>query len=186
MHQRAQIRQYVVALLKARVSVGGNVFSNRTDAAQLEELPCVIVSFGGESAEIRCGDLGAIASYDRTLDMKIDVVTSDSEDALDQFAYEIERALFEDWTLERMSASFDPERPDGLTSGLSLTSTTPYTIDTEGEIPIYGLQLSWEVPYITDSTTLEKYEAFAGYKVEFTRTDGVTTDPVLIAGEGTI
>lgn len=186
MHQRTLIRKYVTEMLKSAVDVGGRVFDSRTDAAFVRELPAVMVYYKGESADVRGGDRYNPTSYDRVLDLEIDVVTLAGVDELDRFAFQIERAFFEDWILGKRLPDYNPEKPDGLTSGASLKSTTPYTEATEGQDTIYGLQISFEVPYVTDATTLKKFDLFTEYYFEIQRADGVTTDPVLVAGEGEI
>lgn len=185
MHQRAKIRNYVIALLKKKVSVGGRVFSNRPDPMRLEEFPAVLVGYTGESAEVRDGDRFGPETYGRNLDMLIGVSSTESEDALDQLVYEVERALFEDWTLEKELTGYDPNGESlALCGGLSLKSTVPYTIDSDGELPVYGAWLTWEVPYITSAATLEKFGAFESYSAELVKTDDDLPDQILIAAEG--
>jgi hypothetical protein len=184
MHQRTQIRYYIVDMLKSAVDVGGRVFANRPDPCFLSEAPCVFVYFGNESIDIESGDRYCAHEYERTLSVKIDILSLESEDHLDYLGEQVENALGHDWFLGRNLDGFSETNRIGLSRGMTLASVEPYEVNTSSENTAYGQTITVNVPYIYDNYSHEKPSTWKEYYFEIRRTDGVTTDPVLSAGEG--
>lgn len=184
MHHRTLLREYVVAMLKASVDVGEKVFPNRPDRVFIAEAPCLMVYFGAESVEIESGDRYCAHEYERTMQLKIDILSIEDEDHLDSLGEQIEQAFANDWFFGKGLEGFDESNPTGLSRGSTLASIKPYDVDSDSELKIYGQTIIYNVPYITDVYSDEKTTPFGEYDFEIRRTDGVETDPVLSAGEG--
>lgn len=184
MHQRTQIRNYVVEMLKATVDVGNKVFPNRPSPLFLNQAPCVLVYFGNEAVEIESGDRYCAHEYERTMSLKIDILSLEDEDHLDYLGGQIEEAFGVDWFLGKRLAEYSTSNRIGLSRGVTLASVTPYSVDTSSENTIYGQTLTMNVPYIFDNYSNEKLVPWEEYYFEIRRTDGVETDPVLSSGEG--
>ena len=184
MHQRTRIKYYVVNMLKNTVDVGCRVFANRPSPVFLNEAPCVFVYFGNESIDIESGDRYCAHEYERTITMKIDILSVESEDHLDYLGDQVEKALSQDWFLGRDLDGYSDSNRIGLSRGMTLASVEPYEVDTDSENTIYGQTITVNVPYIYDNYSHEKPSTWEEYYFEIRRTDGVETDPVLSSGEG--
>lgn len=184
MHPRTEIRNYVVEMLKASVDVGNKVYPNRPSRIFLEEAPCVLVYFGNEAIEVESGDRYCAHEYNRTLQLKIDILSLEDEDHLDYLGAQIENAFREDWFLGKSLTDYSESNLIGLSRGTTLASIIPYNVNTDSEIPIYGQTININCPYITSEYTGVKPDTWESYDFEIRRTDGIETDPVLSAGEG--
>jgi len=198
-HQRTVIRRYLVNLLKANIDVAGRVFPNRPSPLFLQELPCVLIHFGQEPAEVIAGDMYSPKQYQRNLRTNIDVITEElidpdsllnesqkTEDKMDFLAWQIEQTIFDDWTLGRNLPDYDPEVPNGLTLGMRLVNTEPYIIDDKTERRILANRIQFETPYETDAYKLKRFKDFDEYDMKINRVGWTadTVDPTLIAAEG--
>lgn len=184
MHPRTSIRYYVVNMLKNAVDVGDKVFPNRPSRIFIEEAPCVLVYFGAEPIEVESGDRYCAHEYNRTLQLKIDILSLEDEDHLDYLGAQIESAFREDPFLGKSLTDYSESNLIGLSRGTTLANITPYNVNTDSEIPVYGQTITINCPYITSEYTGVKTDTWEEYSFEIRRSDGIETDPVLSAGEG--
>jgi len=202
-YNRKLIRHYAQALLKDAVDVDGRVFVNRPSEIFLEETPCVLIYPSSEQNVVISGDEYNPKVYQRNLMLNTDVVVTEqirpgsdwqdntaADDLLDDLCEQIEKAFFDDWYFFRLLKGYDPSQsdPKALLLGMSLDSTTAYTIDTEGERRIVGQRLTWNMPYENDAFKDKKYSSFTEFYTDFMRVgyDASTVDPVLRESKGTL
>jgi len=179
MSQRAKIRAYIETMLKAGVDVGGRVFFARVEPLMMEEIPAVVFSFGGEEVTTDSGDNYQPTEYIRTLKMEVFIQTQTSWDHLDYLAAQVEKTISDDHMLAKLLPGYDPENFDCLCGGISLQSVNPYMLGKEGETPMYGQALTYNVPYKLDIFASKKYDNFDNFQFDIQNAAGVT----VIAGE---
>lgn len=180
MHQRTAIRRYAVDLLKGSVDVGGRVYANRPSPVFFDNLPCVLVYFQAEPAEVVVGNQYSVKEYQRNLRLVVDILVEEqvdqsvehefnqaAEDLADKLAFEVERAMYRDWTFARQLPGYASEGPDcGLLLGLRLVDTTPYNIDSDGDRRIVAQRIEFEAPYMSAGYVDLKYADFLQYQAE--------------------
>lgn len=202
MASRAEIRHYLINLLKDTIDVGGRVFSNRaTSPLFLEELPALCVTLMDETTEVLAGSTFLVKEYRRDLTAVITVAVEDvedpavpinenqkGEDYLDYLAAKVERELFYDYRLARRLPGFDPNtNMQGLTHGVRLTGVATYDVDTEGDRRVIAQDLRFTYPYQSPGYKDLILPDFNGYYAAIIRVGSTeeTTDRVLLAAEGT-
>lgn len=198
---RAEIRHYVVDLLKLRIEdVEERVYASRPSPLFLEELPCICVFFETEITDIMVGDQYHVKEYQRNAQLVVCVVTEAyrtpgdasedgqlGDDFLDYLGLQVEQAFFNDWHFARLLPDFDPNTNfHGLTLGQKLVSVTPYEVDTESDRRMLAQDLHWMLPYRTRGYPNREYATFEEYKAEIVRVGSTSTtvDRVLISAEG--
>ena len=205
MHNRTPIRKYVRTLLRSKIpSINNRVWSGRPSPRYLDLLPCILISYGPEQVEVISGDEKSPKEYERRFRLQIDVLTRDcidpdvddwdpemndtAEDEADEIAGEVEKTLSDDWTLGRMLKTWNPEEGAGLSQGLRIISTDPYTIGSEMDPRALVQRITIEIPYTTPAYINKKYSTFKEYAAEFLKTpySPTTIDPVLTSAEGKI
>jgi len=205
MHNRTAVRKYIQKLLKDTVTqVSGRVWSGRPSPRFLEMLPCVLISYGPEQVEVLSGSERIPKEYSRRLRMQIDVLTRDTqdpdvsdfdpeendtaEDEADLIAGEIEKNLSDDWTLGRNLTDWNPELGDGLSLGLRIMSTDPYSIGNEIDVRACVQRITIEVPYITPAFIDKKYATFKEYQADWYKVgyNESTKDPILTSAKGNL
>lgn len=179
MSQRAKIRAYLETMLKAGVDVGNRVFFARVEPLMMEEIPAVVFSFGGEEVSIDNGDNYQPTEYIRTLKMEVFVQTQNGFDHLDYLGAQVEKTISDDHMLAKSLPGYTPENFNSLCSGISLQSVNPYMVNKEGETPMYGQALTFNVPYRDDLFASKKYDNFDSFEFDIQDAAGVT----VIAGE---
>ena len=109
-HLRRQVRDYVVALLKAAATTAGNnVFSGRMLPLQNTELPAIKVDTLNESDDTI--SMGAVRRIGRSLDLQVQVLAkkfATYNDDIDELARQIEVALANDNTLGGLVKYINP------------------------------------------------------------------------------
>jgi len=200
-HPRTAIRLYAVDLVKANVDVGNRVFANRPSPIFLHELPAALVYFSDEQNDVIGGDTYRPRVYQRNLRLNVDLLVEEqlrpdidpqqnqvAEDLVDELADQCERAFGDDWIFAQLLPGYDANTnwTNGLLLGSRLVATTPYNIDSEGDIRIIAQRLQWELPYDTGKQEDKKYRNFLSYKADIIRIDSDedTVDRVLISAEG--
>ena len=202
MHNRGGIRKYLLDLLKAGVDVGGRVYSGRPAPRFLQNLPCILISYGPEEIKVISGSDVSPKQYERRFRLNVDIIAQSTvdeeggdpeandtaEDELDELAGAAEIALSDDWTLGKRLPNWNPEEGNGLSLGLRIMSTDPYNIGTDEEPRIIAHRLTIEVPYETDAYLDKKFRNFGEYYMAINRVgyDGTTIDPTLISAEGNL
>ena len=198
---RADVRAYVVALLKTSIAeVEERVYASRPSPLFIEELPCICVFFDGEVTEIITGDQYHVKEYQRNAQLVVCIVAEGyrtpgdeseggqlGDDFLDYLGFSVEQAFFDDRHFARMLPDFDPNTNfHGLTLGQRLVSVTPYEVDTDSDVRLLAQDMHWLLPYRTRGYVDKTYEDFEEYKTEIVRVGSTPTTPdrVLISAEG--
>lgn len=132
MHQRAVIRNYVVALLKGNTDAGQNVFGKITGTST--EIPRI-------SVQARRDTVLALHSeepvkYQRTLSLAINIETAGDEDIANNLADQVEILILGDYRL-------------GKTAARATLVDTILVPDTEGEQLYYDASIIIDVDYIS-------------------------------------
>ena len=168
---RKQIRAAIKAALMNKTSAADRVFSNRTDplldkATDIEggtaEFPLLLVIVTDEDSELLDE---SPRRYRRTAKVKVEGTTNvgdNSDDALDDFADEIEAAMLADDSL------------GGLANDIRMTGTRMVLADS-GRKVIGGVTLSFDVEFITDAPSCPVDE-FATLDTQYSL-DGKQADP---------
>jgi len=143
-HVRKQIRDAVVTLLKANVSlVSRRVFSSRVYALTTPDLPAVTVYTGSESSSLMT--IGA-RTMSRELSLQVDLYVrfvDTFDDKVDAIAVQVEEAIANDFSI------------GGLAKSAVLTSTE-IEYSGEAEQPIGIARLTFSIQYITTINDVEQ------------------------------
>ncbi len=136
MHKRKEIRKFVSELLATAVDVGTRIYPHRPDPVFQVELPAVLIDFG---IEVTDHEETAPRIYNRKMPLIIDVqsvFTLESvEETFDKYLTQIENALVRDREM------------GGLVFEVSLLSISQLQINPEGDIPVGGQRLIFEIEY---------------------------------------
>lgn len=137
-HPRAQIRDAVIAKLKAaNTAAGQKVFGNRARPVFPAELPCILVYTKNEPTDI---SIEAPREYKRSLALAVEIVAKVStdeeslDDVLDDLCRQVEIAMFEDETFGGVASD-------------TILGETEMDLLTEGEKPIGGAKITFTLPY---------------------------------------
>lgn len=194
--KRSLIRNYVKAMLKDGVDVGGRVFVGRANSPLfLEELPAVNIHYGDETCEVSVGAKYQVREYTRVLPVVITVVvanqpgpdgphdSSSAEDFLDHLGSEVEQCFNDDRMLARRLPGFDEnDNTHGLLGGSRLTGTLVLDVDPEATSTVLGQSLRYELVYATAADGRRRLLDFESYGSAITKigTTAETVDPVLL------
>jgi len=143
-HQRQQIREAVVALLKAAAIVApSDVHESRTPPVRRGRLPALNVLSMDESVA-EASRSSAPRELERELDLAVEIyvettTTSDADDLLDTLAERVEQAMATDETF-------------GGKASDSILTSTEIGIDDNGAKPLGCARLTYSVTYFTYST----------------------------------
>lgn len=136
-HQRTTIRSAVKAILDAAsIVAAGKVYDQRSLAVLDSDLPVIVVETLPETSAYRDLTTGVL---DRSLDVTVEMIASNTDDALvadtvDTFAAQIESALAADPTW------------GGNVYEQHLTSTD-LEKDSHGQVPVGRLKLKYQAKY---------------------------------------
>jgi hypothetical protein len=135
-HQRKVIRAAIVEKLKNKTVAGVRVFGSRAAPIYKHELPCILVYTRTEPVKV---SNDSPREYERGLVVQLELVASSEnemllDDVLDDFAEQVEAAIFED------------ETHGGLVSD-TILGDTEIELLSEGEKPIGALKVSLTMPY---------------------------------------
>lgn len=174
------IRNYIKAMLKQHVDIGGRVFFGRPNSPLFrEEMPCINVHFGEEPAEVLTGSAVNVREYKKTCDLVLTVVAEnnttddypeaiDAENTVDIICYQIEEIFKADNKLAKQLPDYDPNTNFlGLSYGCRLISSTVYDVDTEAEKAIVGKVLRYEVPYLDHGWPDKRFPEFINAIFQF-------------------
>ena len=143
-HERQDIRDAVIALLKGTApdyatAAEARVFPSRMAPLRTVELPAISVYTDNETVDPASGN-SAPRELKRTVELVIEAwvrATSDVEDALDDFALEIETAL-------------DADTEFNDTAYSSSLDSTEIGLKLDGDKPMGCVRLKYSVTYHTD------------------------------------
>lgn len=196
-HPRTAIRKYIQNLLIAKDIVGNKVFVNRTDSAMRSELPCINIFNVEEDNDIYEGDKHVVHQYERSYRLQIDCCSEQPnniegqekiEDILDSISREVERAINDDYFLNKMLDSYTGETTDdGLAVGLHLIRTEFNSANDEEGI-VAAQSMIWEILYLDNSFIDYKSDIFETYLMQIKKVgwNESTVDPNLIEAEGVL
>lgn len=201
-HRRTAIRRYLIQLITDTVDLKGKVFPNRPSPIFLKEVPCCLIYFESEPAQVIVGDTYNPKQLQRDLRVNIDFlmdeiinpelagdnINQDTEDQLDFYSWQAEQAIFDDWRLIKLLPSDHILKKVGLSLGGRLVNCDPYNIDTGSDRRIVAQRNQFEIPYDSDTYKDLKYDDFKAYQADIKRVgfDENTVDPTLLGAEGTI
>jgi hypothetical protein len=136
-HVRKQIRDFVVAALKAHTAAGNNVYPNRTRLIGSEKLPAIGVSTLDEVAT-RYRDDPELKTYQRTVQVALDLFLQGdaTDDQLDELAEAVEAKMEADDTF------------GGRAMDMTLSATRD-VYSGEGERVAGRKRLTYDVTYVT-------------------------------------
>lgn len=141
-HVAQQIREKLVDLLHGLATTGDNVFASRPEGLPLSnlELPCLIVSSGGEEVEVLTIGFPQVLLVRH--DLHIDIYArerDDLDDVLDTIQMEVQQALHASTTSFSLS---------GLASGgLAYLGRDAPEYVASGDQPTGHLRLRWQASY---------------------------------------
>lgn len=141
MHVISQISESIKSLLIGmRLVKSSNIFLDRIHVLEQDELPCVLIMPGNDSAQ--AATYGSGLSYDRRVDIGIHVCIATSPEAINMEAMEIqleiEQILGSNTTLNRLVRS------------LSYSGRTK-TLNTDGDTPFIEIVLQYSANYMTEA-----------------------------------
>jgi hypothetical protein len=102
-HKRAQIKARIQTVLTGLATTGSNVFLSRTYPIATSDLPGLLIYANSES--IQRLEIGIQNRQQRTLDLSIEAIAkgNTAESTLDQVTVEVEEAMANDQTLNRLA-----------------------------------------------------------------------------------
>lgn len=114
MHKRSVIRQYVVDLLDGVAVPAGRVFSAKKDSVSSGNVPYIVVQARRDRVIENFGE--EPPTYQRQLDLRVNIVTDGDEEAANTLADTVENLLLKDFTLggharkcELVETELDPD-----------------------------------------------------------------------------
>ena len=159
-HQRKIIREAVAAQLVGKTGAAARVFETRLVPYRRLELPALAVYTKSESVDPASADTSP-RELRRNLQLVVEGAVKlgeDVDDALDQLALEVERAM-------------DADRYFGGAAGESVLTSTDTGISEEGDRPIGILILTYAVTYRTDSPAAADLEPLPDFTTADVKTD---------------
>ena len=195
MSNKAQIRRYMVEMLKQGVDVGGRVFVSRGPSPVfLEELPVVLVSLSGENVETVTGGINNPTEVISIINTDIAVVVEDipngnnvnvsqhGEDLLDYLTDQVLMCFAADRRMQNLLQNEE----SGLTHGFRFLGMETYDVDTQGERKIIATDIKLGIPFQRHLYPDTRLKDWKTYHADIIRvgSDEHTVDRVLMSAEG--
>ena len=192
---RAKIRHYISTLLQNKVDIGNKVFTNNPSILFSEQLPAICISYGDRENEVRAGTkyhsktslkkqtivitIAIEDCYESGIDINL---KSKSEDQLDYFSEQVEKAISEDWNLAKSLEGYDANDnwTNGLVIGNALQGDSTYE-ELDGERKLLFRSIRYVFTYETFDYPDFVFNNFEEYFIDIqgAQSEGSVSTPIM-------